>query len=306
MRGGCLRARCVNAVLAGGDRAVQPLDAHAHRPVRTVAVIGGKGGCGTSVVATSLAVALGRLSAGVVLFDANLALGSVAPLLGLPASVGLPDVLAGRCALRSLMVPGPDGVNVIAAADGDINLSRLSQIDHASLIAGFSEPGLSADTLLVDTPSGYCDDAMGYASAAREVLVVVTDEPTALHDAARVLQRLHERYRARRFRVVVNRVSSARHGRDVHAELVARLDADTDLLLDHVGSIPDDAHVAAAVHARQSVVDHAPRSPAALAFAKLAARVAAWPRPATPVGRIEFFVERLVQAADPTLVRATA
>lgn len=274
-------------------------------PVRTVAVAGAKGGVGKSVIAANLAVALGRAGHRVLLFDADLALGDAARLLGAVRRGDLCDVLDGRAGLDDLVVAGPPGVSVIPSSDGDPRLSHLSRMDQASLVALFGEMDTTADILLVDTPSGLSDAALCPAGAAREVLVVTGPEPAALDDAAALVHALATRYRTHRFRVLANGTRCASHGLDVYAALAARVDPGADLLLDHAGTVPHDSKLVEAIVRGTSVMEAFPGAPSALAFGRLAARVARWPRPTTPAGHIEYFVERLIQAAGPHLARAT-
>lgn len=267
-------------------------------PVQTIAVVGGKGGIGATNVAVNLAVAMGASDQQVLLMDADLALGNVDCLLNLKAIQTLSDVVTGDCELVDVVIPGPCGVSVIPSSNGDLEMSRLSQFDYARLVSLFSDPRVQADTLLIDVGSGLSDRAVFFAQAAREILVVVNDEPVAIKDALSTIRLLSESGAVRRFRVVANQTSSAQHGLDLYAKLVKYADRHLDVLLDFCGSIPFDPQLKKAVSQRSSVVSASPRSPSALAFQKLAKRVDRWPNPATPSGRIEFFVERLVQTAD--------
>ena len=274
-------------------------------PVRTIAVAGAKGGVGTSTVAANLAVALARAGSEVLLYDADLALGDAARLLGLSPRTGLGDVLGGRARLGELVARGPAGVSVIASSVPDPALSALSRIDHAGLVALFSDLDTAADTLVVDTPSGLSDAALCPAGAAREVLVVAGPGAAALDGAAALVHALAGRCRIERFRVLANGARSTSHGLDLFAELDARVGAGADLVLDHAGTVVHDPELAAAAARGVPVLEASPRSPSARAFARLAARAARWPRPTVPAGRIEFFVERLVRAAEPLTPRAT-
>ena len=279
-------------------------------PVRTMAVVGAKGGVGRSTIAANLACALGRAGHEVLLFDADLVSGDAARLLGAapvdaPPPAELVDVMAGRARLDELVLDGPRGTRAIASSGGDLRLTALSVLDHASLVALFSHLDTDADTLVVDTPSGLSDAALCHAAAARETLVVTGADPGARDQALAAMRVLHERYRTHRFRIVANGVRDAAHGLELYAELADRLAPDEDLLLDYAGAVPHDPLLGDATARGRPVAELHPRAPSALAFAKLAARAARWPRPATPAGRIEFFVERLVQAAGPHLVRAT-
>ncbi len=277
-----------------------------HRPVQTIAVGGVKGGVGRSTIAANLAVTLARRGIDTLLLDACYAEGGAARSMGMSPSTSVDSVLKGDAELASLLNDGPEGLKVIASSFGDIELSRLSQFDHATLIALLSQLQVDADTLIVDTPAGLTDASLTYASAAREVLLVITGEQTSIEATAMAMRELNSRYRRRRFRILVNRVESASHGREVFGELVRELGDDIDVLLDHVASIPEDERFSEAGETHQTVVLGHPRSAAALAITKLAERVARWARPSSPSGHIEFYVERLVQAAGPHLVRATA
>ena len=280
------------------ERAFEPPARLSGAPVQTVAVAGGKGGTGKSTVAVNLAVALGARGREVLLVDGDLALGNVDRLLDLRPAHDLSHVMTGERRLDEVLVAGPRGVTVVPGATGAVEMAGLSRLEHAGLIGLFGELPISPDTMLVDLASGLSDSVLAFAQAVREVVVVVCDEPTALQDARATIRVLHERARVRRFRIVANRTDSSRHGLDLYAALVRLVEPDvTDALLDFCGSIPNDPRLAEAVRRRRPVVEAYPRSPAALAFGKLATRVTRWPRPTEPSGHVEFFVERLVRAA---------
>ena len=272
-----------------------------HRlPVQTIAVAGGKGGVGKSNVAVNLAAALGVVDHEVLLVDGDLELGNIDRLLNLRPTHTLCDVFEGRCQLDEVVLQGPRGVSVIPSASGAVGMSHLSNVQHAGLIGLFSDLPTSADTLIVDIATGLSESVLSFCRAVREVIIVVVDEPPALQDAFSTIRVLHERCHVRRFRVVANKTESSRHGLDLYAALSDMTDRHLDVLLDFCGSIPLDAHLKQAVCQQRAVVDMFPRSASALAFHKLAKRVARWPQPQTPCGHIEFFIERLIEVADGT------
>ncbi len=265
-------------------------------PVQTIAVAGGKGGVGKSIVAVNLAAAMGTSNHEVLLVDGDLELGNVDRLLNLRPKFGLQEVFTGARRLDEVVLQGPRGVSVIPSASGMMEMARLSQIEHAGLIGLFSELHTPADTLIVDVATGLSESVLSFCRAVREVIVVVVDEPTAVQDAFTTIRVLNERCHVNRFRVVANKTSSSQHGIDLYASLSRLTDRYLDVLLDFCGSIPFDPRLKQAVCQQSTVVEAFPRSPAALAFRKLSTRVARWPQPQTPCGHIEFFVERLIQA----------
>ena len=266
-------------------------------PVQSIAIAGGRGGAGKSHVALNLAAAMGTAGHEVLLLDGDLALGSLGRMLDLRPVHDLSHVMEGKRRLEEIVLEGPVGVSVIPAASGVAEMGCLSRSEHAGLIGLFSDLPTAADTLLVDLASGLSDSVLAFAQASREVLIVISDEPTALSDVSTTIRVLHERCRVRRFRVVANKTESSRHGIDLYAALSRQTDRHLDVLLDFCGSIPFDPRIGEAARLCRPVGEAFPRSPAALAFRKLAARVARWPRPGEPCGHIEFFVERLIGAA---------
>ena len=65
-----------------------------------------------------------------------------------------------------------------------------------------------------------------------------------------------------------------------------------------MGEVPFDENVSKAVKKQRALLDFAPSSKAAMAIRSLAQSVDKWPLPNSPTGRLEFFVERLLQAAS--------
>lgn len=270
------------------------------QPIQTIAIAGGKGGIGKSVIAVNLATALGAARQDVLLVDGDLEMGNIDSLLSLRPEYTLTDVFSGYMTLHEILVAGPSGVTVLPSSSGVQKMANLSQIEHASLIGLFSDLHTSADTMIVDVATGMSRSALCFCRAVREVVVVVVDEPAALHDAFTTIKVLNEHCKVRRFRIIANKTKSLRHGREVYSALMHLTDQNMDVLLDYCGSVPSDPQLKLAVCEQRSVVEAYPRSPSALAFRKLGARIAQWPQPRTPGGHIEFFVERLIQTADGT------
>ncbi len=269
-------------------------------PVQTIAITGGKGGVGKSNVAVNLAVALSTAGRKVLLWDADLGLGNVDCLMNLQSPYNLSHVLRGQRSLSEVLMVGAGGVKVIPGATGVMDLARMSQIEHANLIGMFSELAVDADIMIIDLATGLSDSVLSFSRAAREVIVVVCDEPTAVQDACSTIRVLHDTCQIRRFRIIANQTDSSRHGLDLYSALTRYTEKHVDVLLDYCGSIPFDQLLKRSVAEQKSVVQAYPRSASALAFKKLATRVDRWPKPQTPGGHIEFFVERLIQAGIGT------
>lgn len=264
-------------------------------PVQVIAITGGKGGVGKTSVSINLAVALAGIGRRVALLDADLGLANIDVLLGLNAKHNLEDVLAGRCSLRDVMLTGPGGIRIIPASSGTQHMAQLGALEHAGLIHAFSEISEQIDVLLIDTAAGISDSVINFVRAAQEALVVVCDEPSSITDAYALIKLLNRDYGLSRFRVLANMTRTAQEGQNLFNKLTQVSERFLDATLQYVGSVPFDDSLRKAIQRQRSVVEMAPRSKAALAFAALADKVDKWPLPSSPRGHLEFFVERLVQ-----------
>lgn len=175
-------------------KALAPLVAQRGRDgPQLIAVASGKGGVGKTWLAISLAQSCASLGRKVLLFDGDLGLANVDIQLGLTPKQDLSAVLSGRLSLAQVIirheapeqpaaafdiVPGRSGAAAIAALD----IGLLDQlIGSIRLLHGY-------DIVLLDLGAGI-DPVTRFMAAAADILIVVsTDEPTALTDAYAVMK----------------------------------------------------------------------------------------------------------------------
>ena len=69
------------------------------------------------------------------------------------------------------------GIKVVPAASGIQSMVALGSAEHAGLIQAFSDISDQMDVLIVDTAAGISETVTNFVTAAREVLLVVCDEP---------------------------------------------------------------------------------------------------------------------------------
>jgi flagellar biosynthesis protein FlhG len=266
------------------------------RPVKVIAVTGGKGGVGKTTVTANLAVALAERGRRVLVLDADLGLANIDVLLGLQPRFNLSHVLAGERTLDEVIVEGPQGIRIVPASSGVRQMANLGSLEHAGLIRAFSELSHALDVLLVDTAAGIHDSVLTFARAAQHVLVVVCDEPASLTDAYALIKVLSRDQDVRRFRVLANQTRTLGEGRELYHKLVRVCDRFLDVTLEYAGSIPHDEFVRRAIQRQAAVVAAYPGCVATQGFKNLAAKADTWAAPDGARGHLEFFVERLVMA----------
>lgn len=265
------------------------------RPVRAIAVTGGKGGVGKTNVSVNLAVAAADQGGRVMLLDADLGLANIDVMLGLHPKFDLSHVFSGERTLDEVVVEGPSGIRVIPGASGLQRMAELSGAEHTGLIRAFAEVGNDVDTFIVDTAAGISDTVVSFSRAAHEIIVVVCDEPASITDAYAIIKLLNRDYGHHRFRVLANMVRSAQEGRELYTKMCRVTDRYLDVTLSFVGAIPYDDYLRKAVRSQRPVVLAYPRSRAAQAFKNLAKKLDTWPAPDGANGQVQFFVERLIQ-----------
>jgi flagellar biosynthesis protein FlhG len=266
------------------------------RPVKVIAVTGGKGGVGKTTVTANLAIALAVRGRSTLVLDADLGLANVDVLLGLQPRWNLSHVLSGEKTLEEVIVPGPKGIRVVPASSGVRQMAALGPLEQGGLIRAFSELAQRIDVMLIDTAAGIHEDVLTFSRAAHHVLVVVCDEPASLTDAYALIKVLSRDCGVGRFRVLANQTRAPGEGRDLYQKLARVCDRFLDVTLDYAGSIPHDEFMRRAVQRQLAVVDLYPGCIASQGFKNLAGKADTWLVPDGARGHLEFFVERLVMA----------
>ncbi len=268
------------------------------RPCRVIAVSSGKGGVGKTTVAANLAVAMARRGLRVVVLDADLGLANIDVLLGLNPTHTLLHVLRGERRLVDVAVPGPGGIHVIPAATGTEELTHLTATERLLLLQQVDALDGAFDVLLIDTAAGISANVLYFNTAAHEITVVVTSEPTALNDAYALMKVLATRHGVRQFLVVVNLAAGEADARRTYGQLARVAERFIGVQLDYVGYIPYDDAARRCVREQVPVVLRAPAAPVSRALGLLADRLMARPRASRPTGGSQFFFHSLVTSAD--------
>lgn len=271
-------------------------DLNSSRPVKVIAVTGGKGGVGKTTVAANLAVSMAAQGRDVMLVDADLGLANVDVLLGIHTRFHLGHVMSGECALEDAIVTGPHGLQVVPAASGVKRMAALSQAEHAGIIRAFSDLYHRVEVLVVDTAAGLSDSVLTFSHAAQHVLVVVCDEPASITDAYALIKVLSREHGVRHFQILANQTRRSGEGPALFQKISRVCDRFLNVGLEFAGSVPFDDYLRRAVQRQAAVVDAYPAANSSVALKNLALRADKWSAPQGARGHLEFFVERMVGA----------
>lgn len=260
-----------------------------------IAVTSGKGGVGKTNISVNLAVALGARGARVLAIDADLGLANMDIVMGLAPTYTTAELVRGDATIDEVLVQGPENVWLLPGASGQYDLANLTDIQRQDLFSAVDTLEDRFDVLVVDTGAGVGSNSIGFASAAKEIIVVVTPEPTSVADAYGMLKVLCTRCGVRRVKVLTNLVQGDREGELVFRRLANLAARFLSISLDHLGSIPRDASVGRAVMRGEPALCAFPTSTASRAIEAIAERLISADEPDERQGAMRLFWRRLLR-----------
>lgn len=274
------------------------------RSFRVFAITSGKGGVGKSSILLNLGISFSNQGRKVLLIDGDLGLGNVDVLLDETSQFTLQHVIAGEQPIDKVLLRSRYGPAVLPATSGVAEVVSLSETERMRLVESMDDLGDEFDTILVDTPAGIGSNALFFASAAQEVVVVVTPEPTSLADAYAMIKLLSLRCGVKRIGVITNQVASDTEAREVFRKLSTITNRFLPAMVELVGVVPADPHVREAVKLQQPVVSLYPQAKSSLAIKRLAEELLMRPTRQTGAsGRLQLFWRQLMQVENDGQLR---
>ena len=256
---------------------------------RLVAIASGKGGVGKTWLSITLAQSLAARGRRVLLVDGDLGLANVDIQLGLTPRHDLAAVLSGQRGLSDVIIRHATqelpaaAFDILPGRSGASSMATLQVEVLGRLLQAIRRLG-SYDTVLLDLGAGIDPTMRFLAAAADTLLVVSTDEPTALADAYAVLK-LQVRDRTARseggsglrpeaaadVRVVINQSSSLASGRRTYDVLARACDTFLGQTPSLAGIIRRDGRVGDAIRRQTTLLMRHPNAPAAEDVTRIAA-----------------------------------
>lgn len=257
-------------------------------------VTSGKGGVGKTAVTANLAYSLAKLGKKVLILDADLGLANIDVVFGLTPKYNLNHFFSGQQDLDSILVDGPLGIKILPAGSGIQNFIRLDAHHKMRLLDGLDTMHNSFDYVLIDTEAGISENVTYFNTAAQEILVVTTPEPTAITDAYALMKLLSTKYHEKHFNLVVNQIQHEDEALDVYRKLTMVSNRYLDISIDYLGSVPEDRQMIESIRKQRVIIDLFPNSKITSAFSQLASRVCMEPSHSEPKGNLQFFWNKLL------------
>lgn len=263
------------------------------RSARVIAVTSGKGGVGKTNLSVNLSVALARMGKQAMLVDGDVGLANANILLGLDAPATIADVLASGCGMADVLREGPSGMMLVPGHSGSGYGATIPPSERDRLAQAMRPYARQMDHVLVDTATGISPEALNMVAASDVILLVLSAEPTAFMDAYQLVKVLAFEHDRTDVSVVTNMVDNEHAGEQLfdHFDQVVKRFLPTRLT--HLGSIPRDDNVRAAVLRKRCCMEAFPHSRASAAFAQIARALSETSLPITSGGNRFFGMEQI-------------
>ncbi|MBA3822825.1 MAG: response regulator [Ktedonobacterales bacterium] len=243
-----------------------PQPSHAPRGGHLVAVCGVKGGVGTSLIATNLAVAMKALVEEALLIDGRLASGDDHILLGLEHVTHSIEMLRDpeeldHDSLQRIATRHESGLRFLRAPE-DSDMAR--DIHREAMTAILTDAREQFDVVMVDSDLTSTEIGECVLEEAQRIIIVTTPEITAVNKLKSVFEQFRRRsIHPDRYWVVGNRVDGGYQ--------ISPRRLEQSLGISFAAQLPDDGHtVISAINRGMPIVTHAPRTPLARALTALA------------------------------------
>ena len=237
---------------------------------RIISITSGKGGVGKSNIVVNVGFVLSRLGKKVLILDADLGLGNLDVLLGLTPKYNLSHAVLGTRSISEIALKGPGNTMILPASSGVQELAQLTDEQRANFLTSIDSVMDDVDVLLIDTGAGISSNVMYFNSNAREILVVVTPEPTSITDAYALMKVLSLNYSQSRFKLVVNFAKNSREAEDVYQQIKLVADRFLNITIEYVGFVLVDQQVKEGVRRQKIVAQMKPDSAASRCFVSVA------------------------------------
>lgn len=261
---------------------------------RVLSITSGKGGVGKTVCTANLAMVMARRGYRVLVIDADLGLANIDLYFGLSPAYNLNHFFSGEKELDEISLTTPEGIVVLPAGSGIQQYTHLDSTQKLHLMEGLELLHDRFDVVLIDTEAGISENVTYFNVAAQDILVVTTPEPTAISDAYALMKLLSTRFYEKRFKLIVNSVTSETEALDVYHKLSMVSSRFIDISLDFLGSIPLDKRFTESVRKQKTLVELYPDSKPGAAFGEIMETLALDSESQVLKGAQQFFWNKLL------------
>lgn len=251
-----------------------PLSRSVGKGRNMIAIASGKGGVGKTWFSITLAHALSIYKQKTLLFDGDLGLANIDIQLGMMAKYDLGSVVTGQLSLNQIIHHCDKArFDVIAGRSGSAGLASMPVGRLQVLGEDLALLAASYNKVILDMGAGVEKPVRILSGLAEKIIVVCTDEPTALTDAYAFIKIMTMQYPKSDISVVVNQANSIREGQRTYDTLLKACTNFLKITPPLLGIVRRDTRVRDAIRNQTPIITRYPTSEAAEDVIAIAKRV---------------------------------
>jgi flagellar biosynthesis protein FlhG len=158
---------------------------------RIISIASGKGGVGKTSFTLNFAWRLAMKGNRVCLLDADLGMANIDVILNLNPTYTLDNVLFDDIPLEKATIEFTANLDIIPGGSGVARMAALNRKQRERLFKEFGKLR-GYDFLLIDNSPGIIPSVISFCIPSKEVMVIVTPEPTAMTDGFALIKVLYE------------------------------------------------------------------------------------------------------------------
>lgn len=237
--------------------------------VVSVAISGGKGGVGKTLIATNLAVLLAKLGKRTLLVDADFGMANANVMFGVNPKRSIESILDGTATVDEVTCNVMDKLDIIAGGTGESALLDLDQSERGNVIRNLTNTKGSYDYHIVDTSAGASKSSVDFCASCDKLLVVIVGEPTSFLDAYSLIKVAHLDYGLDNFGIIVNQASNETQGLRLFKKFGEITDKFITVNQNYIGYVPHTTNLKKSVLSRKPVLASLETGPEYDAFSKI-------------------------------------
>ncbi len=268
-----------------------------HSRLRTVSVSSGKGGVGKTTIVSNMAFYLGSKGKKVLIFDGDLGMANVDIMFGIRPQRSLLDVVEGECNLEDILVQVAPNVMLVPGGSGIYQLQNLNGFQRQHIIDEVKQLNGLFDYLIIDTAPGISENVLQLNTAAQEILILLTPEPSSFADAYALIKVMNKKYRQSHFSIICNQVMNSEKGLMLFEKFHNVTDQFLNIGLDYWGAIIEDPQLRSANYQNRLILKHYPNSLGSRCLRDIFCKIEDGLNSNTYKGGVEFVFQHLVGVA---------
>ena len=265
---------------------------------KTISVTSGKGGVGKSTLVSNMAIHLGNKGYKVLLLDGDLSLANLDILFSVKTKYNISDILQKNLPLAKCLINVSENVSLLPGGSGLYELEKMTLREKSILLEKISEIEGLYDYLIIDTAPGIDETVLYLNSAAQEISLVLTPDPSSFTDSYALIKVMNKEKKEKRFSIICNMVRNKEEALSLYNRFYTIINQFLLVQLEYKGFVPLDVNLRKAVKSQQLILKVNPFCFSSSSIKNIAERLTGFKGIERTKGGLQFFWRQLLDATQ--------